>query len=91
MIAFIAGAIIFAVNYFMNTIPVMDNLMTAVVLGIAAVPETLPVIVTLSLIYGVENMARKKMPSLEISLPLKHLEMQLLLPLIKQVHSPKIK
>ena len=59
VIAFIAGAIIFAVNYFMNTIPVMENLMTAVVLGIAAVPETLPVIVTLSLIYGVENMARK--------------------------------
>lgn len=34
--------------------------MTAVILGIAAVPETLPVIVTLSLVYGVENMAYKK-------------------------------
>lgn len=59
IIAFLAGAVIFCVNYFMNDIALIDNLMTAVVLGIAAVPETLPVIVTLSLIYGVENMARK--------------------------------
>lgn len=49
--------------------------MTAVVLGVAAVPETLPVIVTLSLIYGVENMAQKKLLS-ETFLPLKLLEMQ---------------
>lgn len=48
--------------------------MTAVVLGVA-VPETLPVIVTLSLIYGVENMAQKKLLS-ETFLPLKLLEMQ---------------
>ena len=70
IIAFIAGIIIFIVNYFLNDIPVLDNLMTAVVLGIAAVPETLPVIVTLSLIYGVENMAKqnaiiRNIPSVE--------------------------
>ncbi len=59
-VAFIAGAIIFFVNFFLTYIPLIDNLMTAVVLGIASVPETLPVIVTLSLIYGVENMAYKK-------------------------------
>ncbi|MFC4653077.1 cation-translocating P-type ATPase [Lactococcus nasutitermitis] len=59
-IAFGAGVLIFVVNILLADIPLIDNLMTAVVLGIAAVPETLPVIVTLSLIYGVENMAHKR-------------------------------
>ena len=60
IIAFGAGILIFAINMFYGNIPLVDNLMTAVVLGVAAVPETLPVIVTLSLIYGVENMAHKR-------------------------------
>lgn len=60
LIAFGAGILIFVVNLLYGNIPLVDNLMTAVVLGVAAVPETLPVIVTLSLIYGVENMARKR-------------------------------
>lgn len=64
--------------------------MTAVVLGVAAVPETLPVIVTLSLIYGVENMAQKK-PLSEMSLPLKLLETQQSLLLTKPEHSHKIR
>ena len=38
---------------------VMDMLMLAVSLAVAAVPETLMVIVTISLAYGVQNMARK--------------------------------
>lgn len=59
-IAFGAGAIIFLVNLLHGGIPFSENMMTAVILGIAAVPETLPVIVTLSLVYGVENMAYKK-------------------------------
>lgn len=59
-IAFGAGAIIFIVNLLHGGIPFSENMMTAVILGIAAVPETLPVIVTLSLVYGVENMAYKK-------------------------------
>jgi len=59
VLAFLAGAIIFIINYFSGSVPFFENLMTAVVLGVAAVPETLPVIVTLSLIYGVENMAYK--------------------------------
>lgn len=60
IIAFAAGVLIFIINLFYGNVPLVDNLMTAVVLGVAAVPETLPVIVTLSLIYGVENMAQKK-------------------------------
>lgn len=38
---------------------VMDMLMLAVSLAVAAVPETLMVIVTISLAYGVQNMAAK--------------------------------
>ncbi|MFZ2570663.1 MAG: HAD-IC family P-type ATPase, partial [Streptococcus suis] len=60
IIAFAAGILIFVINLLYANVPLVDNLMTAVVLGVAAVPETLPVIVTLSLIYGVENMAQKK-------------------------------
>lgn len=60
IIAFGAGVLIFIINMLYGNIPLIDNLMTAVVLGVAAVPETLPVIVTLSLIYGVENMAHKR-------------------------------
>jgi len=60
VLAFLAGVVIFTINFFWADIPLIDNLMTAVILGIAAVPETLPVIVTLSLIYGVENMAYRK-------------------------------
>ena len=59
VIAFIAGAIIFGLNFFTSDIEVLDNLMTAVSLSIAAVPETLPVIVTLSLAYGVQNMVKR--------------------------------
>lgn len=59
VIAFIAGAIIFGLNFFTSDIEMLDNLMTAVSLSIAAVPETLPVIVTLSLAYGVQNMVKR--------------------------------
>jgi len=38
----------------------MDVLILAVALGVAAVPETLPIIVTLVLSYSVYNMVRKK-------------------------------
>jgi len=60
IIAFGAGGLIFIINMLYGDTPLHDNLMTAVILGIAAVPETLPVIVTLSLIYGVTNMAHKQ-------------------------------
>lgn len=70
VIAFIAAAIIFALNYFTSDISFLDNLMTAVSLAIAAVPETLPVIVTLSLAVGVQNMVTRNaiirnMPAVE--------------------------
>lgn len=59
VVAFGAGAIIFGLNFFTTDISVLDNLMTAVSLSIAAVPETLPVIVTLSLAFGVQNMVER--------------------------------
>ncbi|HFK1033801.1 TPA: cation-translocating P-type ATPase, partial [Listeria monocytogenes] len=37
----------------------IETLMIAISLAVAAVPETLPVIVTLTLAYGVQNMVRK--------------------------------
>ncbi|MGC6767345.1 cation-translocating P-type ATPase [Enterococcus sp. LJL51] len=39
--------------------PMLDMFMTAVSLAVAAVPETLTVIVTLTLAYGVQKMAKK--------------------------------
>ncbi|MDR0298979.1 MAG: cation-translocating P-type ATPase [Streptococcaceae bacterium] len=60
LIAFAAGGLIFIINALNDSLPLLENMMIAVILGIAAVPETLPVIVTLSLIYGVENMAQKR-------------------------------
>lgn len=59
LLAFAAGAIIFVVNAWLSDVPFFANLMSAVTLGIAAVPETLPVIVTLTLATGVENMAHR--------------------------------
>ena len=59
VLAFISGTIIFVVNYLNSDISLLDNLMLAITLAIAAVPETLPVIVTVSLAYGVRNMAER--------------------------------
>lgn len=70
VIAFMAGGIIFTLNYLTSDIAFLDNLMTAVSLAIAAVPETLPVIVTVSLAVGVQNMVKRNaiirnMPAVE--------------------------
>lgn len=70
VLAFVAGAVIFAINAINSDMPMLENLMLAVSLAIAAVPETLPVIVTLSLAYGVQNMAGRhaiirNMPAVE--------------------------
>lgn len=70
ILAFISAAIIFVVNYLNTDMSFLDNLMLAVSLAIAAVPETLPVIVTLTLAYGVQNMAERSaiirnMPAVE--------------------------
>lgn len=58
LIALVAAAIVFALGY-MQGEPVLDIFMTAVSLAVAAVPETLMVIVTLALAFGVQKMAKK--------------------------------
>ena len=78
VIALAAGVLMFAFAWFVHDInPVtgnprdfVDALILAVALGVAAVPETLPIIVTMVLSYGVFNMVNKntiirKIPAVE--------------------------
>lgn len=58
LLALVAGAIIFTLSFFQGE-EFINSLMTAVSLAVAAVPETLPVIVTISLAYGVQNMVER--------------------------------
>jgi magnesium-transporting ATPase (P-type) len=78
IVALGAGVLMFAFAWFVHsTNPVtyaprefVDALILAVALGVAAVPETLPIIVTMVLSYGVFNMVQKntiirKIPAVE--------------------------
>lgn len=58
LIALVAAAFVFLIGIFQNE-PILDMFMTAVSLAVAAVPETLMVIVTLTLAYSVQKMAQK--------------------------------
>ena len=60
IIALISGAIMFLVGFGLWGNAAIDMLLLAVALGVAAVPETLPIIVTMILSYGVFNMVSKK-------------------------------
>jgi len=68
ILALVAGLLMFAFAWFVHDVnPVtgtyrefVDALILAVALGVAAVPETLPIIVTMVLSYGVFNMVTKK-------------------------------
>lgn len=57
-IALAAAAIVFVIGELQGE-PALEMFMTAVSLAVAAVPETLMVIVTLTLAYGVQKMAKK--------------------------------
>lgn len=57
-IALGAAALVFIIGELQGE-PVLEMFMTAVSLAVAAVPETLMVIVTLTLAYGVQKMAKK--------------------------------
>lgn len=58
LIALAAAAIVFIIGELQGE-PLLEMFMTAVSLAVAAVPETLMVIVTLTLAYGVQKMAKK--------------------------------
>ncbi|MEB4766293.1 cation-translocating P-type ATPase [Enterococcus sp. E5-175] len=58
MIALAAAALVFVIGELQGE-PILEMFMTSISLAVAAVPETLTVIVTLTLAYGVQKMARK--------------------------------
>jgi len=60
VIALISGVIMFLVGFMLWGNAAIDMLLLAVALGVAAVPETLPIIVTMILSHGVFNMVSKK-------------------------------
>ena len=60
VIALISGVGMFVVGFAVWGNAAIDMLLLATALGVAAVPETLPIIVTMILSYGVFNMVRKK-------------------------------
>jgi len=60
VIALISGVGMFIVGFAVWGNAAVEMLLLATALGVAAVPETLPIIVTMILSYGVFNMVRKK-------------------------------
>jgi len=60
IVALASGVVMFLVGILLWGNAVVDMLLLAVALGVAAVPETLPIIVTMILSYGVFNMVSKK-------------------------------
>ena len=58
-VAIAGGVLIFMLSMTQQLGSVADNLMMGVSLAVAAVPETLPVIVTISLAVGVQKMAKR--------------------------------
>ncbi len=57
LLAVLVCSVVFALGY-LQGIPIVDNFMTAVSLAVAAVPEGLPAILTLTLALGMQRMAR---------------------------------
>ncbi|WP_407889888.1 cation-translocating P-type ATPase [Levilactobacillus sp. N40-8-2] len=57
--AVMGGMAIFALSIWMQNQGLADSLMIGISLAVAAVPETLPIIVTISLAHGVKRMAKR--------------------------------
>ncbi|WP_423363602.1 cation-translocating P-type ATPase [Mycoplasma sp. P36-A1] len=68
--AFIIAAIIMGISYFFNGINIADSFISAITLAVAVIPESLPVIVSITLALSVSKMATKnaiikKLPAVE--------------------------
>ena len=68
--AIVAGSLMFLLGVLVFQLEMAEMLLTAIALGVAAVPETLPIIVTMILSTGVYNMVSKntiirKIPAIE--------------------------
>lgn len=57
LLAVVVCSVVFVLGY-LQGIPIVENFMTAVSLAVAAVPEGLPAILTLTLALGMQRMAR---------------------------------
>ena len=60
LLALIAGALMLGIGVLIHGNDMLDMLILATALGVAAVPETLPIIVTMVLSIGVFNMVQKR-------------------------------
>ena len=59
IVALLAGAFIFGIGVFVHGLDALEMLLAAVALGVAAVPEALPIIVTMIFANGLHNMVLK--------------------------------
>lgn len=58
-VALVGGVLIFIIGFFFRGFNLSSGLIMGVSLAVAAVPETLPIIVTISLSYGVIKMSKR--------------------------------